>query len=82
MGSTKLFTTHDENFMPRMQLSKLLFTTEILIKNSNRNEISNEQFNLCEAKISLDESIKFISSQTNNESRDNYGFTAESYKLF
>ena len=82
MGSTKLFTTHDENFTPRRQLSKLLFTSEILAKNSNRNKIFNEQFNLREAKISSDENIKFISSQTNNESPGNYGFTAEFYKLF
>ena len=57
-------------------------TTEFLSKFPNRKEVSNEQCNLCEAKISLDEIIKSINSQINNKSPGNYGLTAEIYKHF
>ena len=56
-------------------------TAEFLPKILNRKKISNEQFNLCETKISLDEIIKSINSQR-NESPGNDGFTAKFYKLF
>ena len=39
--------------------------------------ISKEHFNLCEAKISFDEIIKSINSETNNKSPVNDGLTAE-----
>ena len=48
----------------------------------NRKKISNEYFNICEAKISLDEIIKSISSETNNKSPANDDLTAEFYKHF
>ena len=41
-------------------------TTEFLSKIPNRKKISNEKFNLREAKISLDEMLKSIDSQTIN----------------
>ena len=40
-------------------------STEFLSKVPNRNKRSNEQFTLCEAKISLDEIIKSKNSQAN-----------------
>ena len=54
-------------------------TTEFLTKIPNRKKISNEQFNISEAKISLHEIIKFLNSQT-NESPGNNGLTADLYK--
>ena len=51
-------------------------TTEFLSKISNRKKISNEEFNLCEVKTSLDQIIKSKNSQT-NESPGNDGLTAE-----
>ena len=57
-------------------------TTEFLCKISNRKKIFNEQFNLCEAKISLEEIIKSINSQRNDKSPGNDGLTAEFYKHF
>ena len=57
-------------------------TTEFISKIPNRKEISNEHFNLCEAKLSSDEIIKLINSETNNKSRGNDGLTAEFYKHF
>ena len=48
----------------------------------NREKIFNEHFNLCEAEISLDEIIKSINSETNNQSPGNDGLTAEFYKHF
>ena len=57
-------------------------TTEFLCKISNRKKIFNEQFNLCEAKISLEEIIKSINSQRNYKSPGNDGLTAEFYKHF
>ena len=44
--------------------------------------MSNEHFNLCEAKISLDEIIKSINSETNNKPPGNVGLTAEYYRHF
>ena len=57
-------------------------TTKFLSKIPNRKEISNEEFNHCEAKISLDEIIKSMNSQTNNKSSGNDALTAEFYKNF
>ena len=48
---------------------------------SNREKISNEQFNLCKAKISFDGIIESINSQT-NESPGNDNLMAEFYKHF
>ena len=42
-------------------------TIKFLHKILNRKKISNEQFNLCEAKMSLDQILKSINSQTNND---------------
>ena len=50
------------------------FTTEF-VKIRNRTKISNEQFNLCEAKIYLDEIIRFINSQIKNKSPGNDDLT-------
>ena len=50
-----------------------------LCKISNRKKISNENFDLKEAEMSLYEIIKSINSETNNKSPGNDGFTAESY---
>ena len=50
--------------------------TEILTKISSRRKVSNGKFNLCEAKISLDEIIKSINSQR-NESPGNDGLTVQ-----
>ena len=41
-------------------------TSKLFSKTSNRRKISNEQCNLYEARISLDEIVKSINSQTNN----------------
>ena len=49
-----------KHFTPRRQLFKAA-ATEFVTKILNRKKISNEQFNLCEAKISLD-IIKSINS--------------------
>ena len=49
-------------------------TTEFVCKIPNRKKISNEHFNLCEAEISLDEVIKSINSETNNNPPGNNGF--------
>ena len=45
-----------KNFTARRQLPKLLLMA-FFSKSPYRKKISNEQFNLCEAKISLDEII-------------------------
>ena len=63
----------------RRQLPKLLLLNLLAIY--NRKKISNERFNLCEAKISLGEIIKSINSQK-NESPGNDSLTAEFYKHF
>ena len=55
-----------------METTSKASTIEILSKTPIREKISNEQFNLCEVKISLDEIIKSINSQTNNKSPGNY----------
>ena len=41
-----------------------------------------DHFNLCEAEISLDETINAINSERNNKSPGNDGLTAEFYKHF
>ena len=46
-------------------------TTDFFSKIPNRKKIFNEKLSLCEAKISSDEIIKSIYSQTNNESPGN-----------
>ena len=55
-------------------------TTEFFFKILNRKKISYEQFNLCEAAISLDEIIISINSETNNKPPANDGVTAEFYR--
>ena len=68
-----------KNFTPRRKVPKLIL---FLSKIPNRKKIFNEQFNPCEAKISLDEIIKSINSQTNNISPGKDGLTTEFYKHF
>ena len=70
-----------ENLYTKETASKAA-TTEFLAKLRNRKEISNEQLNLCEAKISSDEIIKSTHSQTNNKSPGNDGPTAKFYEQF
>ena len=55
-------------------------TIESFSKMPNRKKVSNERFNLCEAKIWLNEIIKSTNSQTSNNSPGNDGLTAEFYK--
>ena len=57
-------------------------TTEFVSKIPNRNKIFNEHFNLCEAEISLDEIIKSINSETNDNSPGNDGLTEKFCKHF
>ena len=52
-------------------------TTKLLSEIPNRKKISNKQFNFCEAKISLDEIMKSINSQSNNKFLGNDALTAE-----
>ena len=54
-------------------------TTELLSKSPNRKKISDEQFHLCKANLSLDEVTKSINSQTIDKSTGNDGLTAEFY---
>ena len=56
--------------------------TEFKSKIPNRRKIFNEQFNLCDFKISLDEIIICINFQTNNNFLGNDGLKAELYKHF
>ena len=63
-----------------IKLTSTAATTEYLWKIPNRKKISNEHFNLCEAEISLDEIIKSINFETNNQPPCNNGLTAEFYK--
>ena len=63
-----------------IKLTSTAATTEFLSKIPKRNKISNEHFNLCEAETSLDEIIKSINSETNNQPPRNNGLTAEFYK--
>ena len=46
-------------------------TTKFLSKVPSSKKISDEQFNLCEANLSLDEIKKLIKSQTNKKSSGN-----------
>ena len=55
-------------------------TTEFVWKIPNRKKISYEHFNLCEAKISLDEIPKSINSETNNKPPGNNDLKEEFYK--
>ena len=57
-------------------------TTEFVCKITNRKKISNEHFNLCVTKISLDEIIKSTNSETNNKAPGNDGVTVEFYTFF
>ena len=59
-----------------------LLLLNFLAKSLPEKKISNEDFNLCEAEISLDEIIKSLNSETNNKSQGNDGLTAEFYKHF
>ena len=63
-----------------IKLTSTAATTEFLWKIPNRKKISNEHFNLCEAEISLDEIIKSLNFETNNQPPWNNGLTAEFYK--
>ena len=63
-----------------IKLTSTAATTEFLWKIPNRKKISNEHFNLCEAEISLDEIIKSINSETNNNPPGNNSLTAEFHK--
>ena len=54
-----------EKYYTKETTSKLA-TTEFISKIPNKKKIANEQFNLCDAKISLDETIKSVTSQTIN----------------
>ena len=69
-----------ETFYTKETTSKVA-TTEFLSKIPTRKKISNKQFSLCEAKISLDDIVKCINSEI-NEFPDNDGLTAEIYKRF
>ena len=57
-------------------------TTEFFSKTHNRKKKSNEYFNLCETRISFNEIIKSLNSETNNKFPGNDGLTAEFYKHF
>ena len=57
-------------------------TTEFLSKVPNRKKLSNEDFNLCQAKTSFDEIIKSINFQTNNKSTGSDGLKIVFYKHF
>ena len=52
-------------------------TTKFIGKIPNTKKMSNDQFNLCEVKISLGEIIKSINHQANNKSSRNDALTAE-----
>ena len=69
---SKLQKSLVKNFPPWIQLPKLPLLSFL----------SNEQFTLCEAKMSLDEIIKSTNSQTNNKSCGKYGHTTEFYIHF
>ena len=64
------------------KLTSAAATTEFVCKSPIRKKISNEHLNLCEAEISLDEIIKSMNSETNNEPPGNDGLTAEFYRHF
>ena len=57
-------------------------TTVFLCKILNREKISNEDFNLCEAELSLDEIIKSINFQINNKPPGNEDLKAVFYKKY
>ena len=56
-------------------------TTELLNKIPNKKKTSNEQFNLCEAEISLNEITEPINSQKKKKKK-NDGLTAENCNHF
>ena len=56
--------------------------TKFLSKISNRKKISNENFNFCGAKISLDKIIKSVNFEANSKSPGNNGLAGEFYKHF
>ena len=70
-----------KKFYETLYTKETTATTAFLTKIPNREKISNEQFNLCEAKISLDEIIKSINSQA-NESLGKDRLTTKFYKYF
>ena len=82
----KIFNTfliqHVRTSASNTKQTSTVATTEFLSKIPNRKKIFNEHFNLCEAKISLDEITKYINSETNNKSPGNDDLTAEFYKHF
>ena len=62
ISATKFF----ETLYTKETTSKAAATTKFLSKNPNRKKISNEQLNVCEAKIYFDEIKKSINFRTNN----------------
>ena len=71
-----------KHFTRRRQVPNLnASNAEFFSKIPSSKKISYEQVNLCKAKISLDEIIKSINSQT-YESPSNDGLTTEFYKQF
>ena len=71
-----------KNSAPNELPQLLLRNTEFVRKIPSRKKISNEHFNLCEAEVSLDETIKSINSETNNKPPGNNDLTTEFYKHF
>ena len=61
ISATKFFET-----LYTKETTSKAATTKFLSKNPNRKKISNEQLNVCEAKIYFDEIKKSINFRTNN----------------
>ena len=76
---SELYT--DENLYTRGNISRDAIN-KLLNKIPNFKKISMDDFNLCEAEISLDEIIEAINCQRNNKSPGNDGLTGEFYKHF
>ena len=70
-----------KNFTPRRKVPKLLLLNFLAKFLKERKHLMNN-LTLVRQKISLDEIIKFINSQTNNISTGKAGRTAEFYKHF
>ena len=62
----RTFLNLKKNEKPYTKRTSTAATTEFVQKIINRKKISNEQFNICEAEISLDEIIKYINSEITN----------------
>ena len=70
-----------EHFTLRRQLPKLLLRN-LSAKFLTERKYLMKKFNLCEVKISLHETIKYINSQTNSKSPGNGCLTGKFYKHF